>query len=265
MKKDVGSKSPILAVNRLCVGFPGKQKMKMVLSGVTFSLYPGEIHGLVGESGSGKSLFARTLVRLEDPAAVISGSINIKSVEITGNISKDIRRMRGKTVSLVLQDPITAMDPVFTIKNQLKDALYAGAGPRIPIKDVYALMEQAGIASPYEKCRLYPHEWSRGMLQRAQLVMAMLASPDILILDEVTSALDPTITLSIIELIRKMRDEKGAAVILITHDIDMAAYACDRISVMKNGTIVESNTARALFTDPEHPYTRMLATESRGV
>ncbi len=182
----------ILRVSRLGVAVREKGKERVLLRDVDFFLDQGEIHGIVGESGSGKSLFARTLVRLEFPARIVTGSILIDSCNVAEKSPQNCRFFRGKKVSLALQDPTSAMDPVFTLASQFKDALSILPRPERSMGQVYQLLETVGISSPESRCRQYPHEWSRGMLQRAQLVMALLSSPEILILDEVTSALDPT-------------------------------------------------------------------------
>jgi ABC-type dipeptide/oligopeptide/nickel transport system ATPase component len=145
---------------------------------------------------------------------------------------------------------------VFTMASQFRDALSILPGPERSMDRVYRLLEAVGISSPASRCRQYPHEWSRGMLQRAQLVMALLSNPEAMILDEVTSALDPTIALQIIELIARLRRSRQTAFILITHDLAMAAHVCDRISVMRQGTILETQDVDTLFKYPQHAYTK---------
>ncbi len=252
----------ILRVSRLRVAIREKSEEIVLLRDVNFSLARGEIHGLVGESGCGKSLFARTLVRLEAPAYILSGSILVDNREVAHPASSAPVSFRGKKISLVLQHPSTAMDPVFTMANQFKDALSILPGPERSMNRVYSLLEKVGIPSPASRCRQYPHEWSLGMLQRAQLVMALLSDPQILILDEVTSSLDPTMALQIVELVSQLRQEHHTAFILITHDLAMAAHVCDRISVMHQGTIVETRGVEDLFRQPEHPYTADIVSNS---
>ncbi|WDP90865.1 MAG: ABC transporter ATP-binding protein [Desulfobacter sp.] len=248
----------ILSVTRLNVAVRAKKENRVLLKDVDFCLARGEIHGLVGESGCGKSLFARSLVRLEAPARIISGAILIDGVNVADNAARAADPFRGTKISLVLQNPESAMDPVFTMANQFRDALSILPKPAQSMDRVYHLLEEVGIASPKLRCRQYPHQWSRGMLQRAQLVMALLAAPSAMILDEVTSALDPTIALQIIELISRLRQTRQTAFILITHDLAMAAHVCDRISVMHQGTILETQDVEALFNHPEHEYTSQL-------
>ena len=246
----------ILRVSHLEVFVREKAKKRFLLQDVNFSLNTGGIHGLVGESGCGKSLFARTLVRLEAPACISSGSILVDGWDVADKAVQALGPFRGKKISLVLQDPTSAMDPVFTLASQFKDALSILPRAKRSMERVYELLETVGISLPASRCRQYPHEWSRGMLQRAQLVMALLSSPEILILDEITSALDPTTGLQLIELIARLRRTDHTAFILITHDLAMAAHLCDRISVMHQGTIVETQPVETLFAHPKHPYTK---------
>lgn len=244
----------IIRVNRLNVAVRKKSAERILLHDVDFALKKGEIHGLVGESGCGKSLFARTLVRLEAPARIVSGSILIDGTNVAGR--KVPMPFRGKKISLVLQNPASAMDPVFTMASQFRDALSILPKQERSMARVYRLLEEVGITSAASRCRQYPHEWSRGMLQRAQLVMALLSRPESMILDEVTSALDPTIALQLVELIARLRQSRQTAFILITHDLAMAAHVCDRVSVMHQGTILETRDVDTLFKHPGHEYTK---------
>ena len=242
----------LIRVSSLSVAIRKKSAEKMLLHGVNFSLNRGEIHGLVGESGCGKSLFARTLVRLEAPARILAGAILIAGADV---VQRQLP-FRGKKISLVLQNPASAMDPMFTMASQFKDALSILPRQERSMDRVYRLLEETGISSAPSRCRQYPHQWSRGMLQRAQLVMALLSSPQSVILDEVTSALDPTIALQLVDLIARIRRSQKTAFILITHDLALAAHVCDRISVMRQGTIIETKGVDMLFHHPEHAYTK---------
>jgi peptide/nickel transport system ATP-binding protein len=246
----------IIRVSRLGVAVREKPVDRVLLRDVDFSLERAEVHGLVGESGCGKSLFARSLVRLEAPARIVSGSIFIHGTNVADKPVRTLAPFRGKTITLVLQNPASAMDPVFTMASQFRDSLSILPAPERSMNRVYQLLEEVGIPSPQERCRQYPHQWSRGMLQRAQLVMALLSNPEAMILDEVTSSLDPTIALQIVELIARLKKNRQTAFILITHDLAMAAHVCDRISVMHQGTILETQDVDTLFKCPEHAYTR---------
>ncbi|MDH4316996.1 MAG: ABC transporter ATP-binding protein, partial [Desulfobulbaceae bacterium] len=237
-----------------------------MLNGTSFSLYRGEILGLVGESGCGKSLLARTLVRLESPARIVSGTIKLDGREIsTPQRQKEMRKYRGRKISLVLQNPKSAMDSVFTVGRHFKDVFsirhgltnYTDKTNKKSIQyEINKLLQAVGISSPEERSRQYPHQWSRGMLQRAQLQMTFVTMPDVIILDEVTSALDPTVTMQTLCVIRQLTENKDSAIIFITHDLSVALEICDRIAVMEKGRIVESGPAREIILTPSNSYTK---------
>lgn len=256
----------ILLVRDLIVEFQNKQKRNRALNRINLSLKPGEVLGLVGESGSGKSVFAKTLVRLEYPAKIVCGSILLDGEELTTKRQRDMRQYRGKKILLMLQNPGSSMDPVFTIGKQFEEiissyevsSIHRSRKKAADLSKIYELLRTMGIASPEERCRQYPHEWSRGMLQRVLLVMALYISPQVLILDEVTSALDPTITLQVLDLIARFKEAQNTAIILITHDLSIASEVCDSIAVMQNGRIVEIGTIDNIFNKPIHPYTNSL-------
>jgi len=252
-----------LVVNDLVAAFPGSSNASRVLGGISLSLDHDEILGIVGESGSGKTVFSKCLIRLESPAKIISGSIFFNDQKLTAKTEKELRLIRGKRIALVMQNPKAAMDPVFTMGSQFDEVISLNNLSKKKKREIiYNLLKNVGIASPKERCRQYPHEWSRGMLQRAQLVMAFSASPELLILDEVTSALDPTICLQILDLIVSFKHEHHAGIILITHDLSIASKICDRVAVMHQGLIVESGTVSDIFDNPVHPYTKLLVSSS---
>ena len=257
---------PILEVKNLAVDFPGVTTDSRIISGMSMSLKRGEILGLVGESGCGKSVFARTLVRLEYPGRIMSGSITLDGMELTTQDQKGMGAFRGRRISLVMQNPESSMDPVFTMGRQFREVLSIkpdsedsglkkGAGKN---QKIHEFLQEVGITSPEERCRQYPHQWSRGMLQRAQLQMAFSTMPDVVIMDEITSALDTTITAQILQLISRLRNRNKTGIIFITHDISVALEICDRIAVMQKGNIVESGTASEIVFRPSHPYTKRL-------
>ena len=259
MKNRILPGGSLLVVKDLKAAFPGDPDMSRVLRGISLSLNPGEILGIVGESGSGKTIFSKCLIRLESPAKIISGSIFFDDQELTAKTEKELRLIRGKRIALVMQNPKAAMDPVFTMGSQFDEVISLNKFSKKKKKEIiYNLLKNVGIASPKERCRQYPHEWSRGMLQRAQLVMAFSASPELLILDEVTSALDPTICLQILDLIVRFKHEHHAGIILITHDLSIASKICDRLAVMHQGLIIEFGTVSEIFDNPVHPYTKLL-------
>ncbi|BBO82302.1 peptide ABC transporter ATP-binding protein [Desulfosarcina ovata subsp. sediminis] len=259
--------APILRVEGLTVGFPGTPESHHVLQGVDLTLKSGEIFGLVGESGSGKSLLARSLVRLESPARITAGTILLEGEELCARTQREMESLRGKKITLVLQHPERAMDPVFRMESQFRevwtsDRVDARRQQRRFLSVIQRMLHSVGIADARRRCRQYPHQWSRGMLQRAQLVMAFSVSPAVLILDEVTSALDPTVCLQILDAIMRLKQTRHTGVILITHDLFVAAEICDRVAVMHNGRIVETGTAGDIFRRPAHPYTRLLVSST---
>ncbi len=259
MKNKILHDKSLLAVKNLKATFPGSSNASRVLDGISLSLEHNEILGIVGESGSGKTVFSKCLIRLESPAKIISGSIFFDGEELTAKTEKELRLIRGKRIALVMQNPKAVMDPVFTMGSQFDEVISLNNfSKKKKRKIIYNLLKNVGIASPKERCRQYPHEWSRGMLQRAQLVMAFSTSPELLILDEVTSALDPTICLQILDLVVRFKHEHHAGIILITHDLSVAYRICDRVAVMHQGLIVESGTVREIFDKPVHPYTKLL-------
>jgi ABC-type dipeptide/oligopeptide/nickel transport system ATPase component len=258
----------ILSVQNLTVKIPNGAHTVDVLRGVDLSLGRGEILGLVGESGAGKSMLARTLVRLEAPAMLTAGKILLEDRNLARMKEKEIYGLRGGKISMVPQNPMAAMDPLFSLKSHFREVFAArmngnggngnGRSQRPFLEKTVSFLKTVGIASPLERCRQYPHQWSRGMLQRGQLVMAFLSSPSVLILDEVTSALDPTVSLQILDAVVKLREEHGTAILLITHDLFIAAEICDRLAVIQSGRIVETGPVRELLDRPTHPYTRSL-------
>ncbi|OEU59877.1 MAG: hypothetical protein BAW33_00860 [Desulfobacterales bacterium C00003104] len=274
MHNTSSSDDHILVVQDLVVGFPNKAtgSRKEVLHGVSLSLKQGEVLGLVGESGSGKSVFSRSLLRLESPAEIISGSILLDGQELTTKSPREMRAFRGEKIAMVMQDPRNAMDPVFTLGNQFREVISMhkapgegkGRGKADPLRGTYELLKSVGIASPEERCRQYPNEWSRGMLQRALVVMAFCSSPKVLILDEVTSALDPTVSLQILDMIVRLKEEHDAGIILITHDLSVTLEVCDRVTVLQKGSIVETGAVREIFDHPVDPYTSLLVSGMNG-
>ncbi|MBT4485791.1 MAG: ABC transporter ATP-binding protein [Candidatus Latescibacteria bacterium] len=256
------SNESVLVVEDLIVDFTDYPH---VLNGVNLSLKRGEILGLVGESGAGKSVLARCLIRLESPADIVSGSIILDGLNLTTAHPRELNKLRGNKIFLAMQNPQSAMDPVFTMGYQFREILLSrnvsiieNSAANNTAGDIYSKLRSTGIASPEARCRQYPHEWSRGMLQRAQLVMAFLQNPEVVILDEVTTALDPTITLQILDLIIRFKEQQGTGIILITHDLAVVSEVCDRVAIMRKGRIVETGTVRDILSKPVHPYTCLL-------
>ncbi len=231
------------------------------------TLKRGEILGLVGESGCGKSLFARCLLRLESPAVIRKGSIFLDGQEITTKTQKEMLAVRGRKIALALQNPENAMDPVFSMGYQFIEVLRCRTGSTRGERKTFgeriaSLLEAVGISSASRRCRQYPHEWSRGMLQRGQLAMTFSMHPEVMILDEITSALDPTVCLQVLDAVHRLKEKQNIAIIMISHDLDLAAHTCDRMAVMKEGRIVETGTVESVFQRPTHPYTRRLVSDA---
>ena len=253
----------ILEISGFCVDFPRAAGAKKVLDGVSLSLRPGEILGLVGASGSGKSLLAKCLLRLEKPARIISGSCRLQGREITRMTPKQMMPLRGRLIGYVPQNPLNALDPVYSLGFQFREVLAAngakGLGRASFLSKVLHWMKMVDISEAAARLGQYPHQWSIGMLQRALLAMSFSASPQVIILDEVTSALDPTITLQIISVILNLRDRNRTAILFITHDLAVASQVCDSIAVLHQGRIVEQGATQQVFDNPSHPYTKQLA------
>ena len=232
------------------------------MDGVSFSLRQGETLGIVGESGCGKTMTALSLLRLiPKPAArIISGEIILDGEDIVSKSDKEMRKLRGRKISMILQDPQTSLNPVFTIGNQLIEALGAhqtGARKGMIQKAVGAL-QSVRVAAPERRLDDFPHQMSGGMKQRVIGAIAISCAPKVIIADEPTTALDVTIQLQYLRLLKDIQAETGLAIIFITHDFGIVARMCDRVAVMYAGRIVESAEVRDLFNKPNHPYTQAL-------
>ncbi len=240
------------------------------LSDVSFSVRPAEILGVVGESGCGKSTLGLALLRLL-PAngAVRGGSILWRGRDLLASDARAIRRVRGSEICMVFQDPFTTLNPAYTIGTQLTDVQRAhrigGSGRELRRRSV-AVLGDVGIPDADERFDMYPHQFSGGMRQRIAIAIALLLEPALLVADEPTSALDVTLEAQILELLAEMRDRRGTAVMLVSHDLGVIAEVCDRVVVMYAGRIIEEAAVTALFDAPKHPYTRALiaATPSRN-
>jgi peptide/nickel transport system ATP-binding protein/oligopeptide transport system ATP-binding protein len=239
-----------------------------VVDGVSFSLDRGEILGLVGESGSGKTMTALSLIRLLPAAARITGGrALVGGVDIVSQRPAAMRRLRGKEVSMVFQEPMTSLDPAFTVGQQLVEAIRAHR--RVPRSAARAraleMLDLVGIPNPTKRLDGYPHQFSGGMRQRAMLAIALALEPKLLIADEPTTALDVTIQAQILELVARLRDELGMSVLLITHNLAVVHEIADRVAVMYAGEIVENGPVAAIFDDPQHPYTQGLLRSMPGL
>jgi oligopeptide/dipeptide ABC transporter ATP-binding protein len=251
----------ILEVQNLNVRFPLSGGDILAVRDVSFSLNKGRTLGFVGESGCGKSVTAYSILGLVPPPGVIdSGNIRYRGNDITRLHNDDIRKIRGKEIAMIFQEPMTSLNPVFTIGYQIEESITLHMGMSVHEAREYAaeLLNSVGIPDPSRRLNSYPHELSGGMRQRAMIAMALSASPSILIADEPTTALDVTIQAQILDLLIRIQDERKMSLILITHDLGIVANIADEIAIMYAGEIVESGRTADIFRKPGHPYTRGL-------
>ena len=251
----------LLSVQDLHTSFFTDAGEVQAVNGVSFDLDPGEILGIVGESGSGKSVTAYSIMQiLADTGRITGGRILFKGQDLSKWSEKQMQSFRGKNCSIIFQDPMTSLNPVFTIGDQMREAVVLhtdrrGAEANARVEE---LLELVGINEPKKRMKQYPFEHSGGMRQRVMIAMALACEPDILIADEPTTALDVTIQAQILELIQSLQKKMGMAVILVTHDLGVIADMCDNIVVMYGGRICERGTAREIFYNPKHEYTKGL-------
>ena len=231
------------------------------LNGVSFSMNEGEVLGIVGESGSGKSVTAYSIMGLTAyPGKLIGGTIYFNGHQIEKMSEKEMRKIRGNEVSIIFQDPMTSLNPVYTIGNQITEVirLHTGKSKEEAHDRAKELLELVGINEPTKRLKQYPHELSGGMRQRVMIAIALACEPKLLIADEPTTALDVTIQAQILELMQELRQKLGMSIIMITHDLGVVASMCERIAVMYAGHIVEYGTADEIFYEPKHEYTKGL-------
>ena len=251
---------PLLSINDLVVEFKTEDGVVHAVDGVSYDLFPGEILGIVGESGSGKSVSTLALLGLipQPPGRIVSGTAMFKGQDLLRLKKRELRRVRGNEVAMVFQDPMTSLNPVLTVGNQLGEAIkthFPDEKDDVVRQKVIDLLTLVGVPNPAQRYSQYPHEFSGGMRQRAMIAMAISNSPSLLIADEPTTALDVTIQAQVLEVLKRVQQETDAATILITHDLGIVAEMCDRVLVMYAGHIVESGTVETIFRSPRHPYT----------
>ena len=252
---------PILSVRDLDVAFTQGKQIRRVTDGVSFDLYPGEILCLVGESGCGKSVSALSLLGLlPRQGRVLAGQALLDGRDLLKLDAKSLDQVRGRDAAMIFQDIMYSLNPVFTIGFQMTEGMrrHLAMTKEAARAEAIRLLEKTGIPDPAGVMRKYPHQLSGGMRQRVMIAMALACKPRILIADEPTTALDVTIQLQIMQLLRRLRDETGMAILLITHDIGVVAEMADRVCVMYAGQVVETAPVQTLLTAPAHPYTRAL-------
>jgi oligopeptide transport system ATP-binding protein len=248
----------ILEVNNLKTSFFTHLGEVKAIRDVSFSLNEGEAIGIVGESGSGKSVTSLSIMRLlQHPGKVVGGEILFRGEDLLKYDASKIRQIRGDKIAMIFQDPMTSLNPVYTIGNQIVEMIQAhtNLNKQEAEEKAIEMLDMVGIPSPDQRIKNYPHEFSGGMRQRAMIAMALSCSPDILIADEPTTALDVTIQAQILTLIKDLNKKLNMSTILITHDLGVVADVCQRIVVMYGGLIMEEGTKRDIFYNPKHPYT----------
>ena len=251
----------ILSVQNLHTSFHTDKGEVKAVNGVTFNLEKGKILGIVGESGSGKSVTAYSIMRiLEKNGRITEGKILYKGQDIAEFSEKQMREFRGKCCSIIFQDPMTSLNPVFTVGNQLKEAIELHTDRKGKEAEARAIemLTLVGVNEPEKRVKQYPYELSGGMRQRVMIAMALACEPDILIADEPTTALDVTIQAQILELMQSLQKKLGMAIIMVTHDLGVIADMCDEIIVMYGGRVCERGTAEDIFYRPHHEYTKGL-------
>jgi peptide/nickel transport system ATP-binding protein/oligopeptide transport system ATP-binding protein len=254
----VSDTQPLLSVDDLHVSFATEEGIVQAVDGVSFDLGAGEVLAVVGESGSGKSVTAMTLMGLtRSPNARFTGEAHYKGTELIGASEDHLRRVRGAEIAMIFQDPMTSLNPVQRVGDQIVEQIqeHEGIPDQQARERTVELLEKVGIPRARERVDNYPFEFSGGMRQRVMIALALSCNPSVLIADEPTTALDVTIQAQILQRIRELREESGAAVILVTHDLGVVADLADRIAVMYAGRIVEQGTLDEIFYDPQHPYT----------
>ena len=253
--------APLLAVRDLTVNFATSRGHVRALAGVSFDLQAGETLGLVGESGCGKTVTAMAVLRLlPHPQAMVAGSVRFQGEDLLHRPEEQMRRIRGNRIAMVFQEPMTALNPVLTIGEQVAEVLrlHRGLNHDAAWQEAAAALSRVGLAEARQRLRQYPHQLSGGLRQRVLMAMALACGPQLLIADEPTTALDVTIQAQILALLSQLKAELGLSVLFITHNLGIVAQTADRVAVMYAGLIVEQAATVELFAHPSHPYTRGL-------
>ncbi|MFZ3589216.1 ABC transporter ATP-binding protein [Bacillus sp. DJP31] len=256
------SKSPLLEVNNLKTGFKINGKYYNAVDGVSFSLKPKQIIGIVGESGCGKSVMSLSIMGLlpKENGKILDGEILFQEQDLAKLKDKEINKVRGKDIGMIFQEPMTSLNPVFTIGFQIQEAILNHLDltkKEARLKSI-ALLKSVGISRPEKILDEYPHQLSGGMRQRVMIAIAIACQPKVLIADEPTTALDVTVQAQILELLKEIQEVNDMSILLITHDLGVVAEMCDEVIVMYAGRVVEKTDVDTLFHDPKHPYTKLL-------
>jgi peptide/nickel transport system ATP-binding protein len=259
---------PLVEVRDLTVKFVSREATVQAVNGVSFEMAPGEVLCIIGESGSGKSVTMRALMRLlPKRRAVISGHMRVGEHDILALSEREVTEMRGSAISMIFQEPMTALDPVYTIGDQIAETVvrHEGGSHKAGTARALELLQVVKVPSAERRLKAYPHELSGGLRQRAMIALALSCRPSLLLADEPTTALDATVQIQVLILLRKLQKELGMGVIFVTHDLGVAAQIADKVAVMYAGRIVEYGSVRDVLLRPSHPYTiGMLASTIHG-
>jgi peptide/nickel transport system ATP-binding protein/oligopeptide transport system ATP-binding protein len=253
------SKEALVDVKNLKTYFYTEEGVVKAVDGVDYEIYPGETLGIVGESGCGKSVTSLSIMRLIEspPGKIVAGEINFQGKDLIKIPEKEMRKIRGNDISMIFQEPMTSLNPVYTVGDQIIEAimLHKGVGRKEARKQAIDMLTKVGIPLPEQRVDEYPHQLSGGMRQRVMIAMALSCDPKLLIADEPTTALDVTIQAQILELMNSLKESYGMSIMMITHDLGVIAEVSDRVAVMYAGKVVEYTDVNTLFDDPKHPYT----------
>ena len=258
----VDNREKILEVKDLNVTFHARGQEIRAVRGVSLEVCPGEILGIVGESGSGKSVTMKAVLGiLPENASIKAESLKLSGTEMTKLSEEEYRKLRGTQMTMIFQDPMTALDPVMTVGKHMEEVLKRNGGLKSKEeirKKSIEMLDKVGIPDPQSRLKQYPHEFSGGMRQRVLIAMALACNPKMLIADEPTTALDVTIQPQILDLLQELEEQYHTSIVLITHDMGVVATVCQRVAIMYGGLIMETGTSDEIFYDPKHPYTKAL-------
>jgi oligopeptide/dipeptide ABC transporter ATP-binding protein len=259
---NTSAKGPLLEVKNVSIGFETSRGLITPVNNVSWSIYPGQTLALVGESGCGKSVSALSVLRLipTPPGKYLQGQVIFEGRDLLKLPESEMRKVRGKDIAMIFQEPMTSLNPVYTVGDQIMEAvrLHQAVSKREAFHIAATALADVGIPDPKARLSVYPHQMSGGMRQRVMIAMALACQPKLLIADEPTTALDVTVQAQILELLRKLQEEKGMAILLITHDLGVVAENADVVGVMYASHVVEYATVEELFDNPRHPYTQGL-------